>query len=314
MKNAICSRCRIRHSGSVAAFTLVELLVSITVLAIVVVMFSQSLGSILTGWSTAQEKMDNFAKARTALSRLQVDLNNLVDRGDLANFGLDGDRSVLGFYTLQRGIGSGGSDARSLSYVEYAPGDDDRGEPALFRYHRTFTFADGDAPEFLPAPTPSPSSTPPEPTPEAVDTSTLDDLIAVRGLVGFSYGFLHPDGNYSASYYRNSSNEPSRAIAVKVGVVITDNRTAAILEERGKLDSLVSDLEIKDPPSGSNWSPKAIWDYQLGFSDAPPTNPGGAGSSPSRVDFDDYGGRFLDSVRSFERTYTFPSGSLTAVR
>lgn len=283
------------------AFTLVELMVSITILTMIVIMFSQSLGSVSSVWGRAQEKMDNYTKARTLLNRLQVDFQNLVAREDLPNFGLQGSgESVLGFYTLQRGFSTGsGGNSRPLSYVEYLPGNDEKGLSVLNRLNRPFDYAA--SPDFLPAPTPDPSATPTPPSPTPVDSGSLDHVTALRGLLGFSYGFLHPDGKYSPNFYENSSGGYSRAIAVTVGLAVADNGTTELLQERGDLGRLVQDLTLAAAPAGSNWSPKAIWDYQLGLASDRPS-----GVSASRVT----GNLLLDSVRTFERTFPIPSSNL----
>jgi prepilin-type N-terminal cleavage/methylation domain len=290
-----------RHRQESRGFTLVELMVSITILTMIVIMFSQSLGSVSSIWGRAQEKMDNYAKARTLLNRLQVDFQSLVPREDLPNFGAQGNgESVLGFYTLQRGFSSNsGGNSRPLSYVEYLPGNDEKGLSVLNRLNRPFDYAA--SPDFLPAPTPDPGATPTPPSPTPIDSGGLDHVTALRGLLAFSYGFLHPDGQYSSNFYENSSGQPSRAVAVTVGMVVVDNRTEELLEKRGDLGKLSQDLSLSAPPSGSNWSPKAIWDYQLGLSAARP-----AGSSASRIT----GNLLLDSVRTFERTFPIPSSNL----
>lgn len=289
-----------RSPSESRGFTLVELMVSVTILTMIVIMFSQSLGSVTSVWGRAQEKMDNYAKARTLLNRLQVDFQNLVVRDDLPNFGAQGNGdSVLGFYTLQRGFSTGtGSNSRPLSYVEYLSDDDENGLPVLNRLNRPFDYSS--SPDFLPAPTPDPATTPQPASPTPVDSAGLDHVTALRGLLGFSYGFLHPDGEYSPNFYENSSGAYSRAVAVTIGMVVADNRTTQLLEDRGDLNGIVQDLILAAPPAGSNWSPKAVWDYQLGLATDRPS-----GVSVSRIS----NNLLLDSVRTFERTFPLPSSS-----
>lgn len=278
------------------AFTLIEVTVSIAILSIIVVVFSGVLQGVTAAWTSGQERMDNLTKARTILNRLQIDIQNFVSRDDLPNFGEDSGRSVLGFYTLQRGISSGGDNDRPLSYVEYRPelALTDQ-PPSLQRLSRPETYSGSSSPTFLPAPTPTiavPASTPnptPVPTPG-------DGLVTVRGLLAFAICFLHPDGKYSPSYYLDSVGRPSRATAVAVGMAVADDQTVNLLMNRGNLmTGLMNDLEI--PLSVNTADFKDIWDYQLGLTENQPS--GGA----ARLDFNHYGPTIVDGIRTFQRTF-----------
>lgn len=280
-------------------FTLIELLVSMTILAMLVVLFAQALGNISSAWARGQEKMDNFAKARAMLNRLQIDLQNVVIRDDLPTFPLKDAESQLAFYTLQRGISTGNT--RALSYVNYASGLGAKIDQ-LLRADQAYTYTD--SPAFGVAPTPSYLPTP-SPTPVPAPASTPSTNLALsQGQLGFDYGFLHPDGKYSARYDRNSSNVESKAVAVTVGILVMDNKSSAILRDRNLLDALVADFKIANPPQDEDWSPKSIWEYQLGLISTSP--PGGG----SRISLSKYGAASLDGIRAFERTYALPHSNL----
>lgn len=281
-----------------AGMTLVEILVSVSILSMIVVMFGQILGSVSSTWTAAQEKMDNFAKARSMLNRLQVDLQSLVARTDLPNFGEERGDSVLGFYTMQRGLSGNGGNERALSYVDYRfePTSADDKLPILRRINECQSYEEGVSPAFLPASTPAPAGTPDLHSPTPLSTGGLESAVALRGLLGFSISFLHGNGKYSSSYYRNSDGDRSTATAVTISMVVADDKTAGVLKDRGgsMLQGLVGDLAID---TGNTGSAKALWDYQLGFSNVRP--PG----ARARIDFDRYGVTALRGIRTFERTF-----------
>ena len=68
------------------AFTLVEMLVAIAVLALVTVLIADMMGSVSSAWNRSREKMDNFGKGRALLNLLQQELQNAVLREDLPVF------------------------------------------------------------------------------------------------------------------------------------------------------------------------------------------------------------------------------------
>jgi len=212
------------------AFTLIEMLVAITILAAMILLFAQIFGSINHAWGRGREKMDNYAKARALLNRIQTDLQGIVVRGDLTLFPVSNGKSDFAFYTLQKGFNGGGRDIRTLSFIKYAASKD-TGEGKLIRSDKTFSSTD--SPAFAAAPTPNPSPSPvafPTPPVQIDDMPAENDsAVLSQGTLGFAYGFLHPDGKFYPTYSRTDSGgkELSKAIAVTVALAIIDNRTFA---------------------------------------------------------------------------------------
>ncbi len=66
---------RAPHPVSLAAFTLVEVLVSLAVLAVLLTIIAQVLGQVQRVWSSANSKVAQFREARRAMDRIQ---NNLA--------------------------------------------------------------------------------------------------------------------------------------------------------------------------------------------------------------------------------------------
>src|SRR5437870_12018537 len=72
---------------AVAAFSLVELLVTVAVLALLVLLFTQLLNSAATITTLAHKQMDADSQARQLLDRMAVDFAQLVKRSDVDFFG-----------------------------------------------------------------------------------------------------------------------------------------------------------------------------------------------------------------------------------
>src|SRR5438105_5716527 len=77
-----CARFRRR-----AGFTMVELLVTVGVLGVLVLLFTQLLNSAATIMTLGHKQMDADSQARQLLDRIAVDFAQLVKRGDVDFFG-----------------------------------------------------------------------------------------------------------------------------------------------------------------------------------------------------------------------------------
>jgi prepilin-type N-terminal cleavage/methylation domain-containing protein len=71
-------------------FTLVEMLVSVTILSFMLIMMAKITGLVEFTWHQAQNRIDNFTKARSMLDLVSSDLQRAVFRGDLPVFGTGG--------------------------------------------------------------------------------------------------------------------------------------------------------------------------------------------------------------------------------
>src|SRR5437879_103751 len=72
-----------RRFGDVAAFTLVELLVSVGVLALLVLMTTQLINSAAIITTQGHKLMDVDSQARQLLDRMAVDVAQMVKRSDI---------------------------------------------------------------------------------------------------------------------------------------------------------------------------------------------------------------------------------------
>src|SRR4029077_3619752 len=71
------------RSRHIAAFTLAELLVTVTVLVLLVLLFTQLLNSAATITTLGHKQMDADAQARQLLDRMAIDFAQLVKRSDV---------------------------------------------------------------------------------------------------------------------------------------------------------------------------------------------------------------------------------------
>lgn len=74
-------------SSSRRGFTLVEMLVAVSILSFMLLMMAQMTGLAEQAWRLEQNRIDNFSKARSMLDMVTDDLQRGVFRGDLPAFG-----------------------------------------------------------------------------------------------------------------------------------------------------------------------------------------------------------------------------------
>jgi prepilin-type N-terminal cleavage/methylation domain len=278
------------HKG----FTLVELMVSLAVLSITVLIFTQAIGGVSSAWRGAEERMNNHNKARALLGRLRTDIDAIVIRPDLAAFPESPEE--FGFYTLRRGVdGSNQADARPLSYVTY-----DFESPSSTRLFRTdvgYSYSAA-SPLGFAEPTPA-SNSQNKPDRGTPPSDTGADVALADGVVGFEWAFLKHDGTFSKTLDYVDGGRPRTAKALVVAMAVMDDKAIEALERvkgQGQVASLKQAFEVPEPDAEGNWNPKAQWDDILGLF------PGASGSVARQYPPD-----FVRGIRTFERTYAFPS-------
>ena len=91
-----CLRPHFARSCRIAAFTLAELLVTVVVLVLLVLLFTQLLDSAATITSLGHKQMDADAQARQLLDRMAIDFAQMVKRNDVDFFAKGNARAKLG--------------------------------------------------------------------------------------------------------------------------------------------------------------------------------------------------------------------------
>jgi len=84
----------ISPSSSRRGFTLIEMLVSISIVSFMLIMLAQVTSLTEQAWRLEQNRIDNFTKARAMLDLITDDLQHAVFRGDLPAFGTGGPAST----------------------------------------------------------------------------------------------------------------------------------------------------------------------------------------------------------------------------
>ncbi len=221
----------------ISGFTLIELMVAMTIAVVLVALLANVVGGVSGTWLRSRETMDNFSTARALINALDRDLRSAVIRQDLAAFP-DSEKS-LAFYARQFGQDEASDSMRALTFVTVSL-DTQNGEHALVRKDEPFDFQSM-APTWID--TPSENSAPPSSNP-------ISRTMAA-GVYGFVYRFIQSDGSESTTYNDVANENPTKA--VRVSLAILNERADSILHETGRqeeLRALLTDA-ASNPPSGA---------------------------------------------------------------
>ena len=207
-----------RHAG----FTLVELMVAMTIAILLVAMLANVIGDVSKTWLRSRETMDNYSTARALINALDRDLRSAVIRQDLPAFPNQG--GSFAFYARQFGQDEASDSMRALTFVTVRLDEKD-GHSTLVRKDEPFDFQDA-APTWID--TASDNTAPPS-------TDPVSRTMAA-GVYSFSYRFIQSDGSESAAYHDAMSDTPTKA--VRVSLAILNERADAILRQAGRQEEL----------------------------------------------------------------------------
>ena len=236
-----------------AGFTLLELLVAMSVFILLVTLLAGVVSSVSSAWVRSREKMDAFVKGRALMNVLQRELKDAAIRDDLPVFP-GGDFS---FYTTTAShdesmLASAPNDARALTFVSYGKADDANGRPMLRRTDRPYYYLNNGASD-------APLWT--EPTVNNVGPSGVLTRQLCDGVYAFRYAFIQTDGTVSSTFNKGTVNP---TCAVQVSLAVLGEQAEALLQQMGlrtQLESIFGQAGL--PAAGQAWSPKTIWDQAL---------------------------------------------------
>ncbi|MEM9444800.1 MAG: prepilin-type N-terminal cleavage/methylation domain-containing protein [Verrucomicrobiota bacterium] len=264
-----------------SGFTLIEVLVAVSVLTIIFSILVSILGTMSSAWSTSRGKMDNFSKARAILNLMHQDLSNSVIRQDLPSF-TENKKNELGFFVRNFGQRKESKSARPLTYVTYGT-IEINGRKVLERVDHPYDFLGG-APDWQ-------SLT----SEDSLGFKLTQPSSAIRrdvceGVLAFSYYFINENGTSSRIF--NSSGD-DRTTAVLVAFVVASEKAALFLQELDKTAELSK--RLKDlSPSSDGWKVKASWQD---FLTAPET-------------YEEYPPEILSNIRVYQRVTPISPGYL----
>ena len=216
---------RFFYHRQAAGFTLVELLVSMTILAVLVVMLAEGIATVSHTWQTGVDRVDNFSKARTILGLLDRDIQGVVLRPDVGTF-LDGNgNSACAFYSRIDGTTN-----RRLSLVSYTL-TTNATNSVLERASYSMDYATSLLSLGTTNALPDVSSVSKMGTPQDV----------APGVLFFQIQFLSADGTLWTNFYYDYSNPDSsfNTKGVVASLLVVDNTPLLVAQQTGTLSTLM---------------------------------------------------------------------------
>lgn len=242
-------------------FTLIEMLVSVTIMSFMLIMMSQMIGQTQSIWRSAQTRIDNFNKARSMLDLITDDLQRAVFRGDLPAFGTGGPTATPtatvdglhyftqtsftnAFYTRRPGAGSSVTAMRDVSLVSYGLNASGRGEDKIVLQRSDlgvpWTNAQGGISFQGDLAASLQNATPREVAP---------------GVVGFRLLFRRADGSLIDQRDYTGYEAANPVVAINFGLAVIAKESLAQLS-----DDQIADLEAKFSDAQIKNGIKASWD------------------------------------------------------
>lgn len=234
-----------RPPGKHAAFTLLELLVAASVLAIIMLLFSQLANLASDSWRGGIRRADNHAQARVILGLIERDVQSMVFRPELAAFVDQSQTPACAFYTSFEAPGGD----RLLSLVSYSL--EGGATPQLVRRDLGFDYGTEAGPAFG-------------------DTAKLEDLadakaqILTENVVKFQVQFLDGAGTIKDTFTYNHADPQAagNTRAVLVSMVSLDTSAMAMARKNGDLATITGKL------SGTPAANQTYSDYWIGITQA----------------------------------------------
>ncbi len=220
--------------SSLHSFTLIEMLVAVSVMSFMLLMMAQVTGVAEQAWRMEQNRIDNYTKARSMVDLVTDDLQRAVFRGDLPVFGTGGPTNsptttgsglyyftgtsfTNAFYTRMRGVpGTASTQVRDLSLVSYVLNATNSVDKiVLQRSDLAVPWTSDQNVSFQ------------------GDITTLLSNSTSRevapGVVGFRLAFRCADGTMIDQSQYTGYNSANPVVAVDVGLAVIGKRSLALL-------------------------------------------------------------------------------------
>jgi prepilin-type N-terminal cleavage/methylation domain-containing protein len=231
-------------------FTLLEILVSISILSLMLVVLAQLAEISSKSMNDGVRRADNFTKARSALDLFASDIANGIFRSDLGAFRDDKGLYSEGFFTRRPGIGGD----RPLSLIAYR---NNQMSSVLERASKTILWSDpfigfGDATKIS----------------RFSSLAPTDYQEIATGILQLQFYFIDASGNYGREYangYNTSSAGTSFTAAtfsraVGIALVSVDETTYQLLKTTGDIQALAGEFK---PQITQNQSYQQHWNEVL---------------------------------------------------
>jgi prepilin-type N-terminal cleavage/methylation domain-containing protein len=263
-----------RNTFSRRAFTLIEMLVSISILSLMLVAMSQITSLSEQAWRMEQNRIDNYTKARAMLNMMTDDLEHAVFRGDLPIFGTGAPAAAptvsasgfsyfptsttaftTAFYTRQPGLPTTSVAVRDVSLVSYNLSTSSTEKIILQRKDLYVPWTGGAANLVFQGNMATPLA-----------NVTAQEV--APGVVGFGIAFRRMDGTLIAPMDSSGTgytgyNSTNPVVAIDVCLAVIGKQTLAELTP-GQVTSIQTTLAsaVSATSEFTNKSIKATWDQQ----------------------------------------------------
>jgi len=244
-------------------FTLVEMLVSVTILSFMMIMMAKITGLVEMTWHQAQNRIDNYTKARSMLDLISSDLQRAVFRGDLPIFGkgptstpaitssglyyFTATAFTTAFYTRLPGTSGTSTPVRDVSLVSYTlipTTDEDK--MVLQRSALSVPWTSGTNLSFQS-----------DITPLLSNSNAVASEVA-PGVVGFRLVFRRADGSLIDQSAYTGYNSANPVIAVNAGLAVINRQCLTVLSSP-QITELAAVFSSGTMTNGV----KTTWDQQL---------------------------------------------------
>jgi prepilin-type N-terminal cleavage/methylation domain-containing protein len=251
-----------------AGFTLIEVLVSIALLAVLGTIFVSLLGMTSRMYSRGKLSAEINGEAMAILETMARDLQSAVVRPDFIPVGGSGNTQTLNFVAKISGSVSadvatpsaGPTSMRKLSLVSYRVSSSD---PALERVNLPILWNDATSADLIPLGDLSSN-------PYAVLDQVLsgDDRAQkiLNGVMGFSWALIQKSGAVADQLPTDWQSDPP--VAFRISLAVADSRALHILEATGR-EQEVRQI-FSQYPTNSGVSPLTGWNQAMaGLNDLP---------------------------------------------
>lgn len=198
-------------------FTLAEIMVALSILAVIMVLISQAVSMVSATWRSGIARVDNFSQARAVLNLINRDVQNIVLRPDVAAFVDAGGAPSFAFYSQVSGTqaSAANSPARRLSLVQYFR-NESATPPVFQRKDSGFTYATNAAASI----SLNQDGTLPTGSLSAADAQTL-----AEGIIDFKWQTLDgkADVNPHFKYKDTVAGDLTRTRAIIVSLLVIDS-------------------------------------------------------------------------------------------
>jgi prepilin-type N-terminal cleavage/methylation domain-containing protein len=218
------------------AFTLIEILAAVSVLAIIMIMAAQLLNISSSTWKRGSARTDNFTQARATLGLIERDIQSMVLRRDLGAFVDASGNPACAFYT--RFPAPDGT--RKLSLVQYKFNYVPPGQPELLRFDSPFNYSNTDPNQ--PALTLSTTDKLPD-----LDSATNPNIVSQNiseGIIAFQIQFLDGNGDLQDrfSFDFDNTTVSGNTQAAVISIALLDRDAALLAQKLNQLPPLIQSL------------------------------------------------------------------------